>query len=466
MFIERPIARSAAPVAASWQRLDRWYKTHAPEVIESLRPGASEQEISAIEKESGVQLPDSLRQSYMVHDGENDMAYPGAIIGVPYDPVDSIPYKTQSSRKWLEKYDSSDTDFEGDRGCTSVPPDAIRRRCFSSSLIAICYRDGACIGIDLDPGPNGVPGQVVNFGNDLDEWRFVLAVSWGHFLEDIADELEAGNLVITREADGTVGGFGRASNADQSILSFCDEWSKAKLPAAFQEAKAVTGVPVFLGSVVTGEVARIARALVDGFIRAMHQFETAWLNVRPINQLGYIWLDDRGPLGFGGHPQGMGPLIPRMADLDYERSVSAQKSIKVDLLKTIQALQGGSFREKAMQMAVRVNQAADKLQIGVHNDKAVREYRAILKQYCTGRKRANDGHFIQVYPPYYDPANDRVAEVRQVSNEKLLVYMEPASGAVVRYHLLLSNQHWLIDYKDVTTDHVTFYKSPLLFGDK
>lgn len=294
----------------------------------------------------------------------------------------------------------------------------------------------------------------------------MLAVGSGHFLEDIADEMEAGNLAITRDADGTVGGFGRASNADQSILNFCDEWSKAKLPTEFQEVKAIAGEPVFPGSVVTGEVARVATALVDGFIRAMHQFEIAWLNVRPINQLGYSWLDDMGPLGFGSHPLGMGPRISRVADLDYERYVSAQQGVKVDFIKTIQAIQGGSFREKAMQMAVCVNQAADRLQIGVHNDKAVREYRAILKRHCTNRKRANDGHFIQVYPPYYDPANDRVAEARQVSNEKLLVYLEPTNGTIVRYHLLQTSDRWLIDYKDVTTDHVTFYKSPLLFGAK
>ena len=117
-------------------------------------------------------------------------------------------------------------------------------------------------------------------------------------------------------------------------------------------------------------------------------------------------------------------------------------------------------------MLERANRTADKLEIGVHVDRAVREYRAILQEHCTNRKRGNDGHFIQVYPPYYDPASDRVAEVRQVSNEKLLVYMEPTSGTTIRYHLSKGNDQWLIDYKDMTTDHITFCKSPLLFGPK
>ena len=51
------------------------------------------------------------------------------------------------------------------------------------------------LGIDLDPGPNGVVGQVINFGGD-ERRKYVLATSWGRFLEDFADELEAGNFVL------------------------------------------------------------------------------------------------------------------------------------------------------------------------------------------------------------------------------------------------------------------------------
>jgi cell wall assembly regulator SMI1 len=51
------------------------------------------------------------------------------------------------------------------------------------------------LGIDLDPGPRGVVGQVINFGGD-EHSKYVLATSWGRFLEDFADELEAGNFAI------------------------------------------------------------------------------------------------------------------------------------------------------------------------------------------------------------------------------------------------------------------------------
>ena len=241
--------------------------------------------------------------SFLIHDGQPDKPYPAAIVGAPYDPLELVEGSICFQRQLWQKYENSDADREFDTRCTSYPLDAIKRRCFSPGLIAISNWDGICIGIDLDPGPNGVSGQVVNFGRDSDEWRFVLALSWAHFLEDIADELEAGNLAITRDSEGRVASFGRTTHCDQSILNFFDEWSKAKLPAAFQDVQAVPGVPVFPGNVITGEVARAAQARVDGFIRAMHQFETAWLQVRPIHQLGYSRLNE-GRFGFRGQPLG------------------------------------------------------------------------------------------------------------------------------------------------------------------
>lgn len=81
MLIKRSSPRRAASVSESWQRLERWFKVYAPEIIGSLRPGSTEQQISTVESDSGVRLPDDVRQSYLIHDGQNDKPYPGAIIG-------------------------------------------------------------------------------------------------------------------------------------------------------------------------------------------------------------------------------------------------------------------------------------------------------------------------------------------------------------------------------------------------
>jgi hypothetical protein len=86
--------------------------------------------------------------------------------------------------------------------------------------------DSNHIGIDLDPGPCGVVGQVINFGRDQ-ERKYVLARSWAHFLEDVAEELEAGNFVIT----GTEGhrSFDMREPRMGELWLNLREWSGAKI---------------------------------------------------------------------------------------------------------------------------------------------------------------------------------------------------------------------------------------------
>ena len=100
----------------------------------------------------------------------------------------------------------------------------------------------------------------------------------------------------------------------------------------------------------------------------------------------------------------------------------------------------------------------------IHLRNAVTGYRDILKEHCTDRKRTMDGALIQIYPPYYDPARNRVASVRQVAADWLLVYMEPVEGVTARYHLQRVGDRWLIDLKDETADHAEFTRKSLLFG--
>jgi hypothetical protein len=84
--------------------------------------------------------------------------------------------------------------------------------------------DSDYLGIDLDPGPGGVVGQVTNFGRNSDD-KYVLATSWGQFLEDFADELEVGNYVIDL---GEKFGEFRMKEPGPFHLNY-RAWSEAKL---------------------------------------------------------------------------------------------------------------------------------------------------------------------------------------------------------------------------------------------
>lgn len=74
-------------------------------------------------------------------------------------------------------------DFDNNLPLTSHPVGAIKKRYFGEKWLPVIHDGGNnFIGIDLDPGPNGIKGQVIVYGRDEDD-RFVVAKSWEAFLD-------------------------------------------------------------------------------------------------------------------------------------------------------------------------------------------------------------------------------------------------------------------------------------------
>lgn len=55
----------------TWDRLEFWLSTHAPETRAMLKDGASPSDIAQAEERMGVKLPDSLNLSFLRHDGSD-----------------------------------------------------------------------------------------------------------------------------------------------------------------------------------------------------------------------------------------------------------------------------------------------------------------------------------------------------------------------------------------------------------
>src|SRR5262244_2219963 len=58
-------------VQAAWQRIDRWLRSHAPDVLEDLNGPAAPAAIAAAEAKLELALPAALRASLAVHDGQS-----------------------------------------------------------------------------------------------------------------------------------------------------------------------------------------------------------------------------------------------------------------------------------------------------------------------------------------------------------------------------------------------------------
>jgi cell wall assembly regulator SMI1 len=254
--IRKDHASPPAPVAESWRRIEAWLGEHLPILKLSLRPGISQTDLKRFEKSVGRSLPDDVRASWMIHDGQRPVPYlpdapefnvedyddlltKGIVFGSEVLPLLDEKDCLASSpslghwKFWSEMVEASERGeddgmlAEFSEESTSFPEGAIQRRHACRAWMPLVeMNDSNHIGIDLDPGPSGGVGQVINFGRDQ-ERKYVLARSWAHFLEDVADELERGNFVIT--GDKGYKSFDLKEPHRGELWLNLKEWSEAKL---------------------------------------------------------------------------------------------------------------------------------------------------------------------------------------------------------------------------------------------
>jgi cell wall assembly regulator SMI1 len=249
-----------APVAESWRRIEEWLDEHLPAVKATLRPGVSRKHLSEFEKLVGRALPEDVRESWRIHDGQghipngsyaaSDGPVPGSlglVFGqelIPLLDSGGALYSHAQLDAWKfwevfivneERGEDGGLLAEFSEKVTSSPPGAIRRLHADRGwipLVGMGAQTSNHIGIDLDPAPAGVIGQVINFGGD-EEAKYVLATSWGRFLEDFADELEAGNfdIDIRRQFEEFL-----LKEPPGKLFQEYEAWSRAKVPRDFPGA--------------------------------------------------------------------------------------------------------------------------------------------------------------------------------------------------------------------------------------
>jgi len=202
----------------SYERLERWLATHRPEILESLLPPADDAELARLEAAIGATLPPSFRDLYRWRNGQRDQ-HGGVFYGLGFL---GIPGVISQWETWNEvSEDLSESDMRSlDESQSSVVPGVVRERYLNRLWIPFAQDwGGNHIGVDLDPGPNGRVGQVINFGRD-EEAKFVLGQTMDDFIDRIATELEAGNFVI----DEDDAGFNTKNPPSAHFLDSAREW--------------------------------------------------------------------------------------------------------------------------------------------------------------------------------------------------------------------------------------------------
>lgn len=223
----------APPVFHTWKRIDNWAEENYPELWDQLCEGCTNNDINELEHQLDCSLPQDVRDSLSVHDGQERGGLPtGIVFGSMLLDCEEIVQEWDQWRKVNHEFlletqvvkpampskafggssnqaSSSRSSPAGSQTSNwkqdllakqdSVPPGAVQRAYAHQAWIPL-VRDwgGNNLAVDLAPGPTGTWGQIILFGRDYDI-KYVVAKSWGHFLALVADDMNSGKWFVDEE---------------------------------------------------------------------------------------------------------------------------------------------------------------------------------------------------------------------------------------------------------------------------
>ncbi|KAI0434507.1 putative 1,3-beta-glucan protein [Xylaria sp. FL1042] len=229
-------APPAPPVGHTWKRIDRWTEENYPELFDQLCEGCTNNDLIELEHQLDCSLPQDLRDSLVIHDGQERGGNPtGIVFSSMLLDCEEIVQEWDQWRRVNQQYlletsvtnpavpskafggaaeASSSRSVPGSPGSQkgswrqdlqarqdSVPPGAIQRAYAHPAWIPL-VRDwgGNNLAVDLAPGPTGIWGQIILFGRDYDT-KYVVARSWGAFLAILADDLNSGKWFVDEDTN-------------------------------------------------------------------------------------------------------------------------------------------------------------------------------------------------------------------------------------------------------------------------
>ena len=133
----------------------------------ALRPGATNRDITDLERHAGVVFSSTVREFYLTHDGQDGS---GLMFGQSLLSIAAVRAKWDVWRSLDEEAMNADcAEF-----MRSDPPGVIRPMYCNRAWVPLTHdHSGNHIGLDFDPGRIGARGQIIAFGRDEDTKRLI-----------------------------------------------------------------------------------------------------------------------------------------------------------------------------------------------------------------------------------------------------------------------------------------------------
>jgi cell wall assembly regulator SMI1 len=179
---------SRMTVEKIFAELEAWFMEHAPKAAEVLLPGATPDDIAALERVLGVAVPAELRSLFSTHNGQRPRSFVSTIDGC------TMLSCKGSGKAWTslgELLDAGDLDQPAESKDGKVKPVWWSRKWVPFAEGG----SGDMLCVDLDPTALGTTGQVIKFYHD-EGWRDQLAPTVDAFLESYLHRLRQGKYKL------------------------------------------------------------------------------------------------------------------------------------------------------------------------------------------------------------------------------------------------------------------------------
>ncbi|CCA70936.1 related to SMI1-beta-1,3-glucan synthesis protein [Serendipita indica DSM 11827] len=190
-----------SPLNQTWTRIESWLARRYPELGDTLNYGILPVDLHEIELQLGFALPQPIRDSYLRVDGQEAESSAGCTEGLFFGlSLLSLEEVVDEWKFWREVDDDPATGANPTLlgRMKSIPAGWIRNDYSNRGWIPLATdRVGNYLGVDVNPGEKGAPGQVIVFGRDFDTkvvlWRGDGEGGWAKWLAAFAEELENGD---------------------------------------------------------------------------------------------------------------------------------------------------------------------------------------------------------------------------------------------------------------------------------
>jgi cell wall assembly regulator SMI1 len=177
-----------------WRQIHTWLEVNAPEILDLLQPGASDDEISELENFLSVKLPEDVKSSYRIHNGQS--GYTHGLIANGWELLSL----TRIMDEWTIWKELLDNDLlPNPEGQRSKPTRGICNVWWSPQWIPITSNGGGdnhCL--DLNPAKSGKVGQIITMWHEIPN-RKIVGTSFHSWIEEYADGLESGRFIFSKE---------------------------------------------------------------------------------------------------------------------------------------------------------------------------------------------------------------------------------------------------------------------------